>query len=340
MAKVFKKHNLLLQAFFAIEIALVLKEQKEYLEGLNELKNLYSPINNLQIIINSDRIFDELIVVQKEKEFLRLFNWIKPILEQFYTYEIDKEILLNSGEVIPEHLNPMNREFYQVIEDCSKILKMKRPDIYIYNGKVNFNIILSENEKSAFMIINSQIKDYTSEKERYFILGQELTHIKRNNIIYRQLSRDLPAFLSEFIIDTIVSNVPLPLPKNLRKSSFTKIPLGKLTEIIKKATLSTYFLQWTRKVTRDHQKVNAVENMFNGLQETADRCGFLSCGSLREATNSLIKYQCNLWKNFNEINIKDLLEKDKALQQRIIKLWKFALGKDFMGLFRILKKYD
>jgi len=36
-----------------------------------------------------------------------------------------------------------------------------------------------------------------------------------------------------------------------------------------------------------------------------------------------------------KLTIKELLEKDKKLKERLTKLWKFALGKDFMKLFSI-----
>jgi len=105
----------------------------------------------------------------------------------------------------------------------------------------------------------------------------------------------------------------------------------------KKATLSNYFLQWGKKITSDPKKANIIENMLTGIDETSDRCGLLCCGNIKDATVALVKNYLNK-RNLDDVNIKELMEKDKKLQQRIIKLWKFALGKDFMELFTIMGK--
>ncbi len=102
----------------------------------------------------------------------------------------------------------------------------------------------------------------------------------------------------------------------------------------KKATLSNYFLQWGRKITSDPKKANIIEHMIAGIDETSDRCGLLCCGNIKDATLALVKNYLNK-KNLTDVNIKELLEKDKKLKERLTKLWKFALGKDFMKLFSI-----
>lgn len=159
-----------------------------------------------------------------------------------------------------------------------------------------------------------------------------MSYIKRNNVIYRQIARDLPSFLADCIVDALISRVPVPVPSKLKKSSFAKVPVEKLIEMAKKATLSNYFIQWGRKVTSDPKKKNIIENMLAGIDETSDRCGLLCCGNIKDATVALVKNYLN---NLEDVNIKELMEKDKKLKERIIKLWKFALGKDFMELFTI-----
>jgi hypothetical protein len=312
--------------------------RKEYIDSLNELSNTYKDMGNITGVIRSEDFFAESVVEQKEKEFHRLFNWLKPVMEQFYTYEIEKEILLNSSEITLEHMKDDWKNYYDIIAHCSELLLMKLPRIFIYKGDGNFNVIISKDEKGTpFLILNDRFKEGISENEQYFILGQEISYIKRNNVIYRQIARDLPSFLADYIVDTLVSRVPVPVPAKFKKSAFTKIPVEKLIDMAKKATLSNYFLQWGKKITSDPKKANIIENMLTGIDETSDRCGLLCCGNIKDATVALVKNYLNK-RNLDDVNIKELMEKDKKLQQRIIKLWKFALGKDFMELFTIMGK--
>lgn len=336
MSQVFKKYNSPVQSFYSILIALMLQPgSKEYVDALNELIKNCKDIENITGVIKSEELFIESVVEKKEKEFYRLFNWLKPVMEKFYTYEIEHEILLNSSEITPEHMKDEWKNYYDIIVHCSGLLLMTLPRIYIYKGENNFNVIISKDDRgNPFLILNDSFKEGISENEQYFILGQEISYIKRNNVIYRQIARDLPSFLSDYIIDVIVSRVPVPIPSKLTKSSFAKIPVEKLIEMAKKATLSNYFLQWGRKITSDPKKKNIIENMLAGIDETSDRCGLLCCGNIKDATVALVKNYLNK-RNLNDVNIKELLEKDKKLKERMIKLWKFALGKDFMELFTI-----
>ena len=338
MSKVFEKYNSPVQSFYSILMALMLQPgRKEYIDRLNDLSNTYKDMDHIAGVIKSEEIFTESVVEQKEKEFHRLFNWLKPVMEQFYTYEIEKEILLNSSEITQEHMNCDWKTYYEIIVHCSGLLLMKLPRIFIYKGESNFNVIISKDEKrNPFLILNYRFKEDISKNEQYFILGQEISYIKRNNVIYRQIARDLPSFLADYIIDALMSRVPVPIPSKFKKSSFTKIPVEKLIEMAKKATLSNYFLQWGRKITSDPKKANIIENMLTGIDETSDRCGLLCCGNIKDATVALVKNYLNK-KNPDDVNIKELMEKDKKLKERIIKLWKFALGKDFMELFTINK---
>ncbi len=341
MSQAFRKYNSPVQSFYSVLIALILQsENKEYSDSLNELIKNCKDIENITGVIKSEDIFNESVVEQKEKEFNRLFNWMKPVMEQFYTYEIDKEILLNSNEITPEHIKDEWKNYYDIIVHCSELLLMALPRIYIYKGENNFNVIISKDDKgNSFLILNDSFREGISENEQYFILGQEISYIKRNNVIYRQIARDLPSFLADYIIDVIVSRVPVPIPSKLKKSSFTKVPVEKLIEMAKKATLSNYFLQWGRKITSDPKKKNIIEHMITGIDETSDRCGLLCCGNIKDATLALVKNYLNK-RNLTEINIKELLEKDKKLKERLTKLWKFALGKDFMKLFTIISQKD
>jgi len=336
MSQAFMKYNSPVQSYYSILIALMLQpDSKEYGDALKELIENCKDIENITGVIKSEDIFNESVVEQKEKEFNRLFSWLRPVMEQFYTYEIDKEILLNSSEITPEHMKDERNNYYDIIVHCSELLLMALPRIYIYKGDNNFNVIISKDDKgNPFLILNDSFRESISENEQYFILGQEISYIKRNNVIYRQIARDLPSFLADYIIDAIVSRVPVPIPSKLKKSSFTKVPVEKLIEMAKKATLSNYFLQWGRKITSDPQKKNIIEHMITGIDETSDRCGLLCCGNIKDATVALVKNYLNK-RNLNEVNIKELLEKDKKLEERLTKLWKFAMGKDFMELFTI-----
>ncbi|MEQ8223416.1 MAG: tetratricopeptide repeat protein [Candidatus Eremiobacterota bacterium] len=336
MSQAFRKYNSPVQSFYSVLIALILQpDSKEYVNALKELIENCKDIENITGVIKSEDIFTESVVEQKEKEFNRLFNCMRPVMEQFYNYEIDKDILLNSSEITPEHMKDEWKNYYDIIFHCSELLLMALPRIYIYKGDNNFNVIISKDDKgNPFLILNDSFREGISENEQYFILGQEISYIKRNNVIYRQIARDLPSFLADYIIDAIISRVPVPIPSKLKKSSFTKVPVEKLIEMAKKATLSNYFIQWGRKITSDPKKANIIENMLAGIDETSDRCGLLCCGNIKDATLALVKNYLNK-RNLNDVHIKDLLEKDKKLRERLIKLWKFALGKDFMKLFTI-----
>ena len=317
------------QSLYAEQIALLLSEEKAEVHS----DNSYSDLIEKRLPIVSDEKFEELVIHQNDKEFTGLFGWTKTTVEQFYTYEIDKDVLLNCVQVTEKSTGEKKKEIYGIIKYCCNILLTDMPGIYIYSGKEEFETAISKNkEKKAFIIVNQDFLDRANVPEKHFIIGRNICFIKKDNIIYKQFSMDLPALIADFIINTVVTTIPLPIPK---KMNIKNLPVEKVLKHLKDSALPTYFQDWSKKVINEKNMIGVIEKMLKGLEITADRTGLICCANLEAATTALIKYSQNNWlKTTKGKEFKTILEKDKNLRERLINLWKFALQPEFLEIFK------
>jgi len=318
IAKVMMEKNMKEQYGYGMDISIMLN---------NRQKSIKSEMEN-SIYIKKENDFNNAVISEKEKDEKAILTYMKPLMEQFYSHEIDKEILLDSSPIGEN--SPLWADVYDIIKICCERLLTDIPRSYIYNGDKAFRIIMNkDNNDSPFIIINGNFIKGLSEGEKKFILGQAICHIKKDNIIYKQLSENIPVLLANYIIRSMVNRIPLPVPKKL-ENFFKKIPVNKFLENMKNDKLSSFILDNYKKIKKEPDKKNIIENMMEGIEETSDRCGFICCGNIKSATKGLIKSIYD--KIFDEEEIKKLLDENINLQKRVVRLWKFSLDKDIRKL--------
>jgi len=328
-----------LQTFYATQIVLIMNSK--HTEAMDRLLNLnkeYLDVFNKRKPVISEKRFEEFLICKWETDFNRLFYWLKPVLEQFYSHTIDNDILLNSTDITEKTQDPFYYEISTIISSCSKIILSDIPKVFLYRGKEVFTIILNKDkEDKPFMIINYDFINKASSNEKYFILGQHICYLKRDNIVYKHLSKNLPVLLAEFIVATLVSRIPIPIPKSL-SNKCKNIPIDQFVGQLKNATLPSYFQDWAKTILKDKNRSNIIENMIQGIDQTADQCGFLCCGNVNTAVTTLVRQQTDVWdKPLKPGDIIRVMKKDQSVKKRIINLCKFALNRTFLDIFKVKK---
>jgi len=324
------------QSLYASQIALLLDPTRKETFEVEKKRNFDYPLTlDKRLPVGSEEKFETLLVHQSDRELSRLFDWTKAVLEQFYTYEIDKDILLNCIQITGTEKDGGKKAIYRIIEYCCKILLTEMPKVYVYRGKGDFEVNISKDkEKNPFIIINHDFMDKASLPEKYFIAGRNISYLKRDNVIYKQFGRDLPVLMADFIITTVVTTIPVPIPGSL-SSKLKEIPLDKILKQLKDSALPSYFQEWSKKVLKEKNMEGVIEKMLRGLDITADRCGLICCSHAGAAATALLKGRQRLWdKPPDTKEIRGIIEKDRDLQERLIHLWKFALLPEFLEIFQ------
>lgn len=88
-------------------------------------------------------------------------------------------------------------ELNKIVEECAKILKIKRPRVFITSDPKIVSYAHTTNIADPIIIINSRLLRYFSSDEIRFIIGHEMGHIKCGHVRWHTIIQTLTDFIAK-----------------------------------------------------------------------------------------------------------------------------------------------
>jgi len=145
-----------------------------------------------------------------------LMEWVdkrvlKPLFDDVQTARFSVEgVELTAGQF------PDRPELISLVEDCARILKIKKPRVYVAN-RPGLNAFTTNFEDPIVVLHSSMLRRYDDPAELRFIIGHEMGHIRCSHVKWLMVVRLATQTLGE----TVAVALELPLLKWAREAEMS-----------------------------------------------------------------------------------------------------------------------